>query len=92
MFRAIFTMITVVVSTFLVSTFCVIFSVFGPYSRIINFFAKAWTGSILFAAGVKLEIDGLEKIDRTKSYIFIGNHQSHFDVFAIFTAFSSEAF
>jgi 1-acyl-sn-glycerol-3-phosphate acyltransferase len=86
MLRAVFTLITVVVMTLLISILCIIFSVFGPYSRIINMFAKAWTGSILFAAGVKLEIEGMDKIDKSKSYIFIGNHQSHFDVFAIFTA------
>jgi 1-acyl-sn-glycerol-3-phosphate acyltransferase len=86
MLRGLLTLITVIVMTLVVSLLCIIFSIFGPYSRLINLFAKAWTGSILLAAGVKLEITGLEKIDRTKSYIFIGNHQSHFDVFAIFTS------
>jgi 1-acyl-sn-glycerol-3-phosphate acyltransferase len=86
MLRAIFTLITVIVMTLVISLLCIIFSIFGPYSRLINLFAKTWTGSILLAAGVKMEIVGLEKIDKSKSYIFIGNHQSHFDVFAIFTA------
>jgi 1-acyl-sn-glycerol-3-phosphate acyltransferase len=48
--------------------------------------AKFWTNSILLAAGVKLEIFGLEKINRNRSYIFIGNHQSHFDVLSVFSA------
>ena len=84
MFRTIFTMTMIVISTIVVSVSCIIFSVFGPYTKIINFLAKTWTGSILWAAGAKLEVEGLEKIDRSKSYIVIGNHQSHFDVFAIF--------
>jgi 1-acyl-sn-glycerol-3-phosphate acyltransferase len=86
MIRAAFTMITVFVVTSAVSFLCVVFSVFGSYSKIINYLAKFWTRSILFAAGVKLVIEGLEKVDRNKSYIFIGNHQSHFDVMAVFSA------
>jgi len=85
MLRAIFTLLTVIIMTLVISVLCIVFSIFGPYSRIINLLAKTWTGSILFAAGVKLEIEGLDKIAGSKSYIFIGNHQSHFDVFAIFT-------
>ena len=86
MLRTIFTFITILVTTFLVSSLTIIFGLFGPYSRFIYYIAKAWTNSILFSAGVKLQIEGLEKIDKSKSYIFIGNHQSHFDVFSIFTA------
>ena len=86
MVRSIFAMIAIFILTLTVSVLCVLFRVFGAYSKLINFFAKSWTESILFAAGVKLEIEGLDKIDKTRSYIFIGNHQSHFDVFAIFTA------
>lgn len=86
MLRTIFAMITVIVMTIIVSSLTIIFGVFGPYSRIIYYGAKAWTNSILFASGVKLNIEGLEKIDKSKSYIFIGNHQSHFDVFSVFSA------
>jgi len=86
MVRSIFAMIAIFFLTLTVSVLCVLFRVFGAYSKLINFFAKSWTGSILLAAGVKLDIEGLDKIDKTKSYIFIGNHQSHFDVAAVFTA------
>jgi 1-acyl-sn-glycerol-3-phosphate acyltransferase len=72
--------------TFLISSLTIIFGIFGPYSRIIYYLAKTWTNSILFSAGVRLKIEGLEKIDRSKSYIFIGNHQSHFDVLSVFSA------
>ena len=84
MFRTIITMTTIVIMTIVISVLCIIFSIFGPYTKIINLLAKAWTGSMLLAAGAKLEVEGLEKIDRSKSYIVVGNHQSHFDVFAIF--------
>jgi 1-acyl-sn-glycerol-3-phosphate acyltransferase len=53
--------------------------------------AKFWTRSILFSAGVKLVIEGLEKVDKNKNYIFIGNHQSHFDVMAVFSVLPLKA-
>ena len=86
MVRSIFTVITIAFTTFLVSVSCIVFGVFGSYNKLVNLIAKTWTRSILFAAGVKLDIEGLDKIDKTKSYIFIGNHQSLFDVAALFTA------
>jgi 1-acyl-sn-glycerol-3-phosphate acyltransferase len=86
MLRTIFTILTIIVITFILSTLTVVFGIFGPYSKIIYYIAKTWTNSILFSAGVKLKIEGLEKIDKSKSYIFIGNHQSHFDVLSVFSA------
>jgi 1-acyl-sn-glycerol-3-phosphate acyltransferase len=72
--------------TLICSSLATIFGLFGPYSIIIYYIAKIWTNSILLAAGVKLHVEGLEKIDPRKSYIFIGNHQSHFDVLSVFSA------
>ena len=86
MFRTIFTLLTVIVLTFILSSLTIISGIFGPYSKIIYYIAKTWTKSILFSAGVKLKIEGLEKIDKSKSYIFVGNHQSHFDVLSVFSA------
>jgi len=86
MFRTILTVITVVIMTLICSSLATIFGLFGPYSIIVYYIAKIWTNSILFAAGVKLHVEGLEKIDPNKSYIFIGNHQSHFDVLSVFSA------
>jgi 1-acyl-sn-glycerol-3-phosphate acyltransferase len=86
MFRTTFTVTTVIIMTLICSTLATIFGLFGPYSRIVYCIAKVWTNSILFSAGVKLQIEGIEKIDPKKSYIFIGNHQSHFDVLSVFSA------
>ena len=86
MIRTIFTITTVIVMTLICSSLATIFGLFGPYSIIVYYIAKIWTNSILFAAGVKLTVEGLEKIDPKKSYIFIGNHQSHFDVLSVFSA------
>ena len=41
----------------------------------------AWAfGIVAFLAGAKYEVRGLENIPKDKSVLFIGNHQSFFDV------------
>ena len=42
-----------------------------------------WARSILAATGVKVKVEGLEKLKKGKSYIFMGNHQSQFDIFCV---------
>ena len=49
MLRAIFTLFTVIIMTLVISILCVVFGVFGSYSRIINLLAKTWTGSIFWS-------------------------------------------
>lgn len=40
-----------------------------------------WAMAILWATGVTVKVEGLEKLDRDKSYIFMANHQSQYDIF-----------
>lgn len=41
-----------------------------------NTFSKA----VLFIAGVRLRVEGREKIDKKEKYVFISNHLSYFDI------------
>jgi len=53
-------------------------------SRAIHFYcAVPWAKTILWGAGVKVHTRGLSNIDRKKAYIFIPNHLSFFDIFAL---------
>jgi len=45
--------------------------------------ARLWGNLNLRAAGVRVRLKGLENLTPGKSYIFAGNHQSWFDIFAI---------
>ena len=58
---------------------------FGSYNKVTNKTALIWSKSIVWAAGAKIELHGLDKIDFNKSYVFAGNHQSHIDVVAVFS-------
>jgi len=46
--------------------------------------ARAWGRTILFVMGFNLKIEGLEKIDKHKSYIFSPNHTSMIDIMLMF--------
>ena len=59
----------------------------GFFSKTGNFSHKAaiwWAKSILFVSDVKVRIQGTSNIDPNRSYIFMANHQSNFDILALF--------
>lgn len=45
--------------------------------------AVPWARAILFVAGVKLEVSGIENIRKDIPCIYMSNHQSYFDIFAL---------
>ncbi len=54
----------------------------GLLERVPGFWGRTWCR----AAGVKLTVEGLERIDPRQAYVVISNHQSAFDIFAHFAA------
>jgi 1-acyl-sn-glycerol-3-phosphate acyltransferase len=46
--------------------------------------AKIWARLMCYVAFVRVEVEGLENIDKKQSYVFMVNHQSMFDIFAIY--------
>jgi 1-acyl-sn-glycerol-3-phosphate acyltransferase len=48
--------------------------------------SKIFSKTMLRIAGVKLNITGLEKIDRKEKYIFVSNHLSYFDIPVLISA------
>jgi 1-acyl-sn-glycerol-3-phosphate acyltransferase len=64
--------------------FGILLTLFLASSRTIHFYcAVPWAKTILWGAGVKVQIQGLSNIDRQKAYIFIPNHLSFFDIFSL---------
>ena len=49
--------------------------------------ARSWAATILRAAGVTVTCSGLDRVDGHHSQIVVSNHQSWFDVLALFAAF-----
>jgi 1-acyl-sn-glycerol-3-phosphate acyltransferase len=47
--------------------------------------SKLWAHLMVFVSGVRIDIRNKEKIDKSKSYVIISNHQSLFDILALVT-------
>lgn len=58
----------------------------NPASKKVDRIIQIWSGVWLRAAGVELEISGLEKIDTTRSHVVVANHQSNLDIMICFAA------
>ncbi len=85
MIRTFFGMLTVLVMTLICASTAILSGLFNPYSRLIYYSGLIWSRSILWVAGAKLVVKGLQNIDFKQQYVFIGNHQSHFDVLTVFS-------
>jgi 1-acyl-sn-glycerol-3-phosphate acyltransferase len=56
----------------------------APFSgEAIVWIGRAWISWIFRACGVRVVAEGLEHIDRTRSYVFMSNHQSVLDIGAL---------
>lgn len=66
--------------TFFCSVAAIISGLINPYSRFTNGIIRFWAGSLLKISGIRLEIYGLENIKPGQPYVFMGNHQSTFDI------------
>ena len=48
--------------------------------------ARLWAPGLLFGAGARLRVEGLERVDFAKPHVFVAKHQSLIDVCALFRA------
>ena len=53
----------------------------------VNQHIRTWTDESLRIADIKVEVEGLEHIEATKNYVVLSNHQSSYDIFAMFATF-----
>jgi 1-acyl-sn-glycerol-3-phosphate acyltransferase len=47
---------------------------------------RLWARGVLWGAGIDIRAEGIERIERSKRYIFIANHHSYFDIPCILAA------
>lgn len=48
--------------------------------------ARAWSWLILRTSGVRVRVEGADRLDRSRSYVFAANHQSIFDIPIVFAS------
>jgi 1-acyl-sn-glycerol-3-phosphate acyltransferase len=66
--------------TVIFSYLSILFSLVGTGGNLSHLSARLWGRSILAASGIRVRVTGMERIDPAKSYIFMSNHQSNFDI------------
>ena len=70
----------ILVSTSIMGSISLVVSLFSSSGFTQHSVARAWSRSLLWIAGVKVEVEGLEKVAPGGSFVFIANHSSYFDV------------
>lgn len=85
--RTVFYLIPAVsVYTIVLGTASLLSSVFDRRGDFGHTCARTWSWLILKTTGVKVQVNGLERIDLKRSYIFAANHQSIYDIPILFAS------
>jgi len=77
-----------VISTAITAILTIIFSFVGDY-RWTYFPAVIWGRLFCYLAFIRVKINGKENFSSKKSYIFVANHQSIYDIFVVYGWFNS---
>lgn len=78
--------LTIIIYTLVLGIPAVIIGLFSNTGKAPYFMAKIWAWLIMITNRVKLRVEGLENIVKHRSYVFISNHASALDLFAIVRA------
>jgi 1-acyl-sn-glycerol-3-phosphate acyltransferase len=65
-------------------------SLFDKTGRRQHRIARAWAAMLLKVSGVRLQVEGVEKLDPQASYVLVANHMSYMDIPAIMAAIPLE--
>ncbi len=74
---------TTILYTLILGPVLLLASIFSKTGRIPYQIGKFWAGLIMRTNRVKVRVEGLEKIDERRSYVFISNHTSNLDPLAV---------
>lgn len=86
MLRTIWVALTAVFVTIPVGSSVIVISLFSSKAGAIDKLIRWWARSLVRAAGIDLNIEGVERIDPAKRYILVANHYSYFDIPCILAA------
>ena len=83
MIRTLFVWSCVVIATLALGVLAFITYPFDRRGKVGHYYARLWGKTALFANRVKVRIEGMEHLNGKGPYIFMPNHQSYYDVFAL---------
>jgi 1-acyl-sn-glycerol-3-phosphate acyltransferase len=70
----------IVLFTALMGSLSLFVSLFTSGGRAQHTCARLWSRLLLWAARIRVEVEGLEKIPPGGSFVFVANHRSYFDI------------
>ena len=76
----------ILISGSIISGLGIPFLIFNSKGIVSHIVSKTFSKTILFIAGVKLKVEGKEKIDKKEKYIYVSNHLSYFDIPVLISA------
>lgn len=85
-----FRVLYAVLATVLVGIIELIAIPFDRKGRMFHLLAQIHSRSILKVCGVNVNVQGLENIDKSRSYIFVSNHASLFDIPSVISGIPQE--
>ena len=80
MLHTIITIMWIIPATAFFGTLSIVLSLFSKTGNAPHLSARTWARTILAVARVRVRITGLSHIDPNRSYIYMANHQSNFDI------------
>jgi 1-acyl-sn-glycerol-3-phosphate acyltransferase len=73
-------LVWIVLVTILIGSFIIILCLFGNFENLVHRIARFWGFLIVFVSRIHVTVEGASNIDPSKSYIYMSNHQSNFDI------------
>jgi 1-acyl-sn-glycerol-3-phosphate acyltransferase len=80
---AVWASVTTILYTLILGPTLLLLSLFSKSGRLPYKIGRFWAWLIMKTNRVKVNIEGLEKIDRERSYVFMSNHSSNLDPLAV---------
>jgi 1-acyl-sn-glycerol-3-phosphate acyltransferase len=76
----------IAIYTIVLGTLSIGSSLFDSRGYFAHWCARTWSWLILATTGVRVQIRGLDRLQPGKTYVFVANHQSIYDIPVIFSA------
>jgi 1-acyl-sn-glycerol-3-phosphate acyltransferase len=86
-FRTVFFLIPAIsVYTIVLGTLSILSTFVDRKGHAAHWCARAWSWLILATTGVDVKVQGLDRLARGATYMFVSNHQSHYDTPVVFSS------
>jgi 1-acyl-sn-glycerol-3-phosphate acyltransferase len=76
--------------TIVLGTLSIGSSLFEKRGYFAHWCARTWARLILRTTGVRVQVDGADRVTDGRSYVFVSNHQSHFDTAVLFATLPNQ--